>query len=108
MYSDLRACTTARVKGVFWGGGDCAVSDAIPLAGDSEVGAETVTGNGVEEQALVLSQVRTATAGERLLIDDKAEPAIARRSGVEGEIARRSRVVREVIGVRRGQLVKQH
>lgn len=88
MYSDLRACTTARVKGPFWGGGDCAVSDAIPLAGDSEVGAETVVG-----------QVRKATGGERLLSDGEVEPAIASRRRVEGEIARRSRVVREVIGV---------
>lgn len=69
------------------------MSDAILLAGDSEVGAETVLG-----------QVPKVTAGERLLSDDKAEPAIARRRGLEGEIATRSRVVREVIGGWRGQL----
>lgn len=106
MYRDLRACTTAWVNGVFCGGvgGDSAASDAIPLAGDSVVGAETATGNGLEEQALaevgaplVLGQVRMVTAGERLLDGDEAGPAIARRRGGEGGTARRSRVMRQVI-----------
>lgn len=107
MYSDLRACTTARVKGVFCGGGGCAASDAIALAGDSEAGAEAVTGNGLEEPALaevgvplILGQVRTATTGERLVSDSKIGPAMARRSGGEAGRARRSRVVRVVIGRR--------
>lgn len=50
MYSDLRACTTALVKGVFCA--VCAAGDAIPLAGDSGVGAETGKGNGLDEQVL--------------------------------------------------------
>ena len=102
MYSDLRACTTARVKGVFCS--DCAASDAIPLAGDGGFGAETVAGNGLEEQALagwgapvVLAKVRLAMA-ELLLDDDEAEPAIANRRRGEVGMARRSRVMREVIG----------
>lgn len=106
MYRFLRACTTARVKGVFWGGGggDCAASDAMPLAGDSGFGAETVTGNGLEEQALakvgaplVLGKVRMVTAGGRLLGDEEVGPAIERRRGAEGGMAGRSRVMREVI-----------
>lgn len=103
MYSDLRACTTARVKGVFCG--DCAASDAIPLAGDSEVGTEIVTGNGLEGEApagwwapVVLGEVRMAVAGERLLDDDESARAIANRGRGEAGMARRSRVMREVIG----------
>jgi hypothetical protein len=102
MYSDLRACTTARVKGVFCAG--CVASDAIPLAGDGEVGAETGRGNNPEEQALAevgMSLVlRITTAGERLLVKGEAGPAIAiARRRTEGGLARRSRVMREeVIG----------
>lgn len=64
-------------------------------------------GNGLEEQALaevgeplVLGQVRImAVAGARLLSDDKAGPAIARRRGGRGVVVRRSLVMRAVIGI---------
>lgn len=102
MYSDLRACTTALVKGVFCA--VCVASDAIPLAGDRGFGAETGKGNGLNEQDLAESGepwafnlVRISTAGERLLVEDEAGPAIARRR-TEGVLARRSRIMRAIIG----------
>lgn len=105
MYSDLRACTTPRVKGVFCA--VCAAADAIPLAGDAGVTdtAAKVRGIGLEEKALAgvgaglplaLNLLRIATAGEQLLAGGEAGPAIARRTA-EGVLARRSRVMGQVI-----------
>lgn len=98
MYSDLRACTTPRVKGVFCA--DCAATDAIPLAGDGGVTAVKGRGKGLEVPlGLALDLLRIATAGEQLLVGGEAGPAIARRTA-EGVLARRSRVTGEGIGSR--------
>jgi hypothetical protein len=46
---------------------------------------------------LALNLLRIATAGKQLLVGGEAGPAVARRTA-EGVLARRSRVMGEVIG----------